>query len=621
MKRFINKITVLALLTAGVISSCSLDETNYSNVDLNIAYKYKEGFDGLVNSCYENIYFLYGKLDGIGPMEMGTDSWTTVANNEAGFTRYTNNLNTETGTLKTVWQGLYSMVNLCNTAIYYSDKVVDYDETALKNKVAEAYFLRAWANFHIVEQWGNVVLNQSSMVESGAQSSAVRSDETAFYDLIISDLEYAADNLPVSQAVERGRASKKAALGMLAKAYLQRTRLGDKEKYAQLALQTAEELINNAATYECALYTSDAETSGFAKLWDGENNKKNSEFLFLEAIDLETALQPEGWNRGRTWQYFVQDNKTTAASWGMTEKSYRYSRANSRIWKPTKWLLTEAFEPKENTADTRFENTFYYKYYAYNQKAITADMASLYNKDASLVGHEISSSTMKGNTDVLKAVNYYCSIGWNNKAWEGFANMDNDQSLAVFCPNWNISDAEKSMMPCLVNDLSDMFNEDGSWTTSTYRKEIYPSLKKFSCFKYCYTEQYNMMDYPILRLGDIYLVAAEAALLYNNDKKTALKYVNAIRQRAAVTGRQDEMKVTENDMTIDFIIKERARELVGEQWRWYDLKRTGKLTKSYLEAANPDIKDFVDTKHIVRPIPISFLNTLSNPGEFGTNGY
>lgn len=129
------------------------------------------------------------------------------------------------------------------------------------------------------------------------------------------------------------------------------------------------------------------------------------------------------------------------------------------------------------------------------------------------------------------------------------------------------------------------------------------------------------MDYPILRLGDIYLVAAEAALLYNNDKKTALKYVNAIRQRAAVTGRQDEMKVTENDMTIDFIIKERARELVGEQWRWYDLKRTGKLTKSYLEAANPDIKDFVDTKHIVRPIPISFLNTLSNPGEFGTNGY
>ena len=621
MKRYINKMTVLALLATGVMASCSLDETNYSNVDLDIAYTHKEGYNGLVNSCYENVYFMYGKLDGISPMEMGTDSWTTVANTEAGFTRYTNELNTETATLKTVWQGLYSIVNLCNTAIYYSDKVVDLGESEIKNKVAEAYFLRGWANFHIVEQWGNVVLNEKTMVESGSQSAASRTDEVKFYDLIISDLEYAVTNLPVSQADERGRASKKAALGMLAKAYLQRTRLGDKEKYAKLALQTAEDLINNSASYGCSLYASDATISGYAKLWDGENNKKNSEFLFLEAIDLQNALQPEGWNRGRTWQYFVQDNKTTAAPWGMTEKSLRYSRANARIWKPTKWLLTEAFEPKENTADTRFENTFYYKYYSYSQKTITADMASLYSKDASLVGHVIPASTMKGNTSTLKAVNYYCSIDWNSSAWEGFANMENDRSLSVFTPNWDIPASEKAQMPCLVNDISDMFKADGNCTEDNYRKEIHPSLKKFSCFKYCYTEQYNMMDYPILRLGDIYLVAAEAALLSSNDTKTALKYVNAIRERAAVAGRASEMKVAEKDMTVDFILKERARELAGEQWRWYDLKRTGKLTKTYLQSANPDIKDFVDTKHIVRPVPVSFLNALSNPDEFGTNGY
>jgi len=88
-----------------------------------------------------------------------------------------------------------------------------------------------------------------------------------------------------------------------------------------------------------------------------------------------------------------------------------------------------------------------------------------------------------------------------------------------------------------------------------------------------------------------------------------------------VTGRQAEMKVNQVDMTIDFILQERARELAGEQVRWYDLKRCGKLTKSFFAATNPDILFFDEAKHIVRPIPQSFLDAIANPNEFGTNGY
>lgn len=621
MKKKILKINIVVLLMAASITSCSLDEYNPSTIGLETAYKYREGYEGLINSCYVDLYFLYGKLDGIAPMEMGTDLWTNVGGSQSEYILYDENFNTSVGTLNVLWQSLYSVVNLSNTAIYYADDVEGFSGEELDAKVAEAYFLRAWANFHLVEQFGNVVLRKESMIQTGAESNPQRSSEESFYDLILSDLDFACKNLPTTQA-DRGRASKKAAYGLLAKAALQRTRLGETVKYAKIALDAAEELISNQGEYDCALYLSDATKSGYAKLWDGENNKSNSEFLFLQAIDYEGALNPEGWNRGRTRQYYQTDTRTVGSPWGTIEKSLIYGRANSRSYKPTKYLLTTVFEPSENTPDTRFENTFFYKYYAINAATISAEMASQFNKDASLIGHTILSSAGLGSENDVKAANFYAGIGWkDNNKFEGFKNIENDESLSIFTPNWIIPEQEKSLMPCLVNDPSDMFGSDGKYVEDISRKDIYPSLKKFSSVKYAYTEQYHMGDIPMLRLGDIYLVAAEAALLYDNNKAKAADYVNQIRKRAALTTRESEIVVDASTVTVDFILEERARELAGEQLRWYDLKRTGKLTNSYLTEKNPVAFQFDDAKHTKRPIPLKFLNSISNAEEFGTNGY
>jgi hypothetical protein len=72
---------------------------------------------------------------------------------------------------------------------------------------------------------------------------------------------------------------------------------------------------------------------------------------------------------------------------------------------------------------------------------------------------------------------------------------------------------------------------------------------------------------------------------------------------------------------IDFILDERARELVGEKHRWYDLKRTGTLLervrKHNLDAA-PNIMEM----HLVRPIPQTQIDRVGNQGEFQQNpGY
>ncbi len=78
------------------------------------------------------------------------------------------------------------------------------------------------------------------------------------------------------------------------------------------------------------------------------------------------------------------------------------------------------------------------------------------------------------------------------------------------------------------------------------------------------------------------------------------------------------MQVAASDLSIDFFLDERARELTGEIMRWFDLTRTGKLierVKLYNAQGAPNIQAF----HVLRPIPnneilLSGGTMKQNPG-------
>lgn len=622
MKRnFKNITTALVFVTALGASSCkkSLEEYNPSVTTISTAYENKTGFEGLINACYVDMYYYYGKTDFIGPSEMGTDLWTAFTTQDPGFTNYDVQLAPNLGVVGTIWGGWYSCANLCNTAIYFAKNVKGYGSTTeVNSKVAEAHFLRAWSYFNIVEQFGGVVLRTDPTVVSGVDITPKRSPETAFYDLIIADLQFAADNLPVTQTL-RGRVTKKAALGLLAKACLQRTRLGDKEKYAQMALDAAEKLINTPGTYNCALYTSDATTSGYTKLFDGKNNKNNTEFLWAQTNDV-TGLNPEGFNRGRTRQYYLPDLGGKGVAFGTRDGSILYGRANAKTYKPSKYLLVDIFDARQNTPDTRFANTFTYKFYANTDTKITQATATLYKKDQSVVD-----KTILGTTAQYAGPDYFLAAG---AQLEEEKNMANDAGLAVFVPNWNIPADQKAKALYMIADPSDLFDP----ATGTYKVAasfpneanyagIFPAFRKYSSKMWVYTNQYWLGDIGILRLGETYLIAAEAALILNNPGKAA-GYVTTLRRRAALSGRQAEMDVNAGQINTKFILDERARELAGEHTRWIDLKRTGFLTKEYLTLTNPTAAPkFTPSKHLVRPVPLSFLDQIVNAKDFGTNGY
>lgn len=113
----------------------------------------------------------------------------------------------------------------------------------------------------------------------------------------------------------------------------------------------------------------------------------------------------------------------------------------------------------------------------------------------------------------------------------------------------------------------------------------------------------------IFRLSDTYLLSAEAHLGTGNTF-TALDRINTLRRRAASDPSfVSEMEVTSID--IDFILDERARELMGEHDRWFHLKRTGKLIERAKEY-NIFVQKYnnINTMHMVRPIPQDEINKV-----------
>jgi hypothetical protein len=128
-------------------------------------------------------------------------------------------------------------------------------------------------------------------------------------------------------------------------------------------------------------------------------------------------------------------------------------------------------------------------------------------------------------------------------------------------------------------------------------------------------------DYPMFRLADVYLMYAEATLrgASTGNAATALGYVNAIRTRAYgnATG-----NITTTQMTLDFILDERSRELYWEGTRRTDLIRYAKFTGgAYLwpwkgkVAAGASTETFRD----LYPIPSNDLG--ANPTLKQNTGY
>ncbi len=167
---------------------------------------------------------------------------------------------------------------------------------------------------------------------------------------------------------------------------------------------------------------------------------------------------------------------------------------------------------------------------------------------------------------------------------------------AIYFPKTAWTKADIDAVPYTVINPGTYFQNNGVTTVH------YPMFKKFDDPGIPFTQpdqsSQGERDMVVMRAGEAYLIAAEAYLQSGNTTDAAAR-LTTLRSRAGLT-----TPVTPEDIDLDFILDERARELTGEVNRWMDLKRTGKLIERTLQH-NPHaaLNNALSPKHLLRPIP------------------
>ena len=112
-----------------------------------------------------------------------------------------------------------------------------------------------------------------------------------------------------------------------------------------------------------------------------------------------------------------------------------------------------------------------------------------------------------------------------------------------------------------------------------------------------------------------------------------MDFINVLKLRAAyrpglpageVTNRYNVIKLTDpGQVTLDFILDERTRELCGESTRWPDLAARGKLIDRVKLYNTDAAAKITANKHELRPIPKEQLDRTNDPdkGKYQNPGY
>lgn len=548
-------ILLVAALLAFTSQSCDkfLEEELVSDVSAAAYYTTAAGLEDAVDASYHWLKWVHSNERAYSLTIFGTDTYTNGADGgHKSFNYYDNGLNSSSGQITEMWQYLYRGINQCNAVLNRSQLITDMDPALLEVRRAEVRFLRAYYYFLLVQQFGSVHLSLEET--EGAQTEANKTPESEIYSqAIIPDLEFAIATLPATQS-DYGRATKGAAEFMLGKALLTRgwRSYGSASDFTQ-----ANELFTNVIEdYDYQLLPS------VDQLWDMDN-ERNSEIIFTVQYHTDPILNGGEGNRGHLYflmEYDIRPGMVRDIANGRPFKRFRLTQYMIDVW------------GQDRDIDSRYDLTYKHAWISNNA----------------------------GNIPTWTAENVAA----------GAKNADGSPAVAGE-PKWALGDTA-IFIPGPGKDAEwtaerKLQTRYAVYTTDQYTERIFAHTNKFIDDRRPSIQwEPGSRDWFIARLADAYISRAEARFKLN-DLAGAAADLNVVRARAAWPGKEADMMITDADVTLDFILEERAKEFDAEQCRWYDLVRTNTLVER-VRLYNPDAADNIQEYHVRRPIPQTQLD-------------
>ncbi|HEV8283129.1 MAG TPA: RagB/SusD family nutrient uptake outer membrane protein [Chitinophagaceae bacterium] len=342
MKQNINKLIVAGLLCFIIMVACDkkLEVTDPNNPTQETYFKTASELQNGVNSIYSTLRAaeLVGREWYFTHDMRGGETWAGGAQLEAPRAELLKQAKpaSTNAVMTSVWNGCYQMINKANVVIFKAPNVTD--NTSLRDRlVGEAKFLRAWAYFELVSQWGDVPVYTEPLTNPTQFKG--KSPAAEIYTLIISDLTDAVSKLPLSySSSDLGRATKGAANTLLGRVQMQK---GD---YA--AAKTALLAVVNSNQYSLVDFSWNFDgdiQNGTTVVTTG--HEANAESIF------EVYFQDRGDNNFN-WGY--NGELTPPFNWGpQTVRNQEYGQSWGNVI-PSNRILDE-FEAN----DPRYKMTFW----------------------------------------------------------------------------------------------------------------------------------------------------------------------------------------------------------------------------------------------------------------------
>lgn len=171
--------------------------------------------------------------------------------------------------LADIWNWMFAGIQRCNYFMEFKNKT-NFD--GKEQMIGEIRFLRAYYHFELVKWFGPIPIKVDERFKLGDETTIPRSPVSDVYALIESDLQYAAEVLPLTP-VATGRATKGSAQALLGKAYL------FQEKF-QEAANVLEEVITSG---QYSLVTD------FNAIWEAEGENGPESVFEVQYTDVEGA--------------------------------------------------------------------------------------------------------------------------------------------------------------------------------------------------------------------------------------------------------------------------------------------------------------------------------------------
>jgi len=619
MTRMRLSAAILAL-AVGATSCVSLDEKLITGVSSQY-YATPDGLNSALVSSYAQLRSYYGKEQQVSLAQVGTDTWQSgdqLGSNNIHFDAYDGSLNSQAPELANTWNPAYQMINTLNAALDRGPNTAGIAPAVKTTLLGEAHFLRALEYFTLVQTFGDVTLSLHE--NQGVVLEATRQPASDVYKAILADLDSAVTMLPVSQA-DYGRATKGAALTLRSKVYLTRAykSYGAGAADFSAALADAKAVIASPAyalepVYAdlwCVARAGDPGRGGYCDNTGYNQNRK--EFIFTVQFSYTQRDNDADGTPQYNYLHLVYGSQYDNANTGVgIPRDLNDGRPFRRI-KPTQYELSLWGQRYAGTPgasdilDTRFDGSFQTVWYATtggqrNPIGVCPTGPLPINTTPQFVACTSNQVVNVGDTTIMYA----------NYGVDSLKRRASKYTIRTTCP---AGLADPSVY------CGDNFGENNGYIGW----DRYPTLKKFqdNLRTGGFNDQNGGKVYVMFRLGEVYLLAAEADLGLNNTTEAA-QMINVLRTRAASPAHKTDpaFQVTPAQINLDFIMDERERELAGEFNRWYDLVRPGTaFFLSRVQKWNPKAKANVQAKHALRPIPQSQIDGVivgpkypQNPG-------